>query len=148
MKYQLKKFSNLLIFIPFFLLSSPAKAQFNVTPIAREAIHPDKEGFLYALPLNTVCVEIMVDKTETTKGPFSDFAAKYLGLHDVGKTDVTRYAIRKAEINIMAEPDPEQVYFIEFNKKSKAEIILALSDDGIISGFSQEIGRASCRERV
>ena len=137
MKFQFKNYSYFLLLIPFFLLSLEARAQFNVTSIAKEPIHPDKEGFVYALPRNTICVEITVDKTETLKGPYSDFAAKYLGLHQVGKADITRYAIRKAEINILAEPDPEQVYFIEFDKKSKTEISLALSEDGIISGFSQ-----------
>ncbi len=67
MKFQLKKYSYSLLFLSFFLFSFGARAQFNVTPIAKGAIHPEKEGFVYALPRNTVCVEIMVDRTETVK---------------------------------------------------------------------------------
>lgn len=137
MKFQFKKFSFPLFLISFFLLSFAARAQFNVTPVAKGTIHPDKEGFVYALPRNTLCVELTVDRTETLKGPYADFASKYLGLHNVDKADIIRYAIRKADIEILAEPDPDQIYFIEFDKKSKAEISLALSEDGIISGFSQ-----------
>ena len=137
MKFQIKKYSYPLLLIPFFLFSPGAWAQFNVTPLAKGAIHPEKEGFVYALPRNTVCVELTVDKTETFKGPFADFASKYLGLQQVSKADLTRYAIRKAQINLLVEPDPDQVFFIEFDKKSKAEISLSLSEDGIISGFSQ-----------
>ena len=139
MKPLLKKYSYLLLLIPFFMYSFAARAQFNVTPLAKGAIHPEKEGFVYALPRNTVCVELTVDKTETFKGPFADFASKYLGLHNVNKADFSRYAIRKAEVNLLAGPDPDQVYFIEFDKKSKAEISLALTEDGIISGFSQVV---------
>lgn len=137
MTFQFKKYSYLLLLIPFLLLSIEAGAQYNVISIVKEAIHPEKEGFVYALPMSTICVEITVDRTETVKGPYSDFAAKYLGLQQVAKADITRYAIRKAEINVLAEPDPEQVYFIEFDKKSKTEISLALSENGIIRGFSQ-----------
>lgn len=139
MKFQFKKSCYSLLFISFFLFSFAAQAQFNVTALSKGGIHPEKEGFVYALPRNTVCVEITVDKTETFKGPFSDFAAKYLGLHNVDKADITRYAIRKAEIKILAEPDPDQIYFIEIDKKSNAEISLSLSEDGIISGFSQVV---------
>ena len=139
MNFQLKNYSYSFLFLSFFLFSFGARAQFNVTPIAKGAIHPEKEGFVYALPRNTVSVEITVDRTETFKGPYADFASKYLGLHQVAKADIIRYAIRKADINVIAEPDPDQVYFIEFNKKSKTEISLALSEDGIISGFSQVV---------
>ncbi len=55
------------------------------------------------------------------------------------KADITRYAIRKVEINVIAEPDSDQLYFIEFDKKAKSELSLALTEDGIISGFSQVV---------
>lgn len=140
MKSFVEKYSHWLIIVTIVCFSIEARAQFNVYPIAKSAINPAKEGFVYALPRNTISVNISVEKSEIFKGPFADFAGKYLGLQNVVKEDVTRFAIRGVEVNVGAEPDPGQLYFIEFDKKSKGvEIGLALSEQGIISGFSQVV---------
>ncbi len=138
MKSFVEKHSHWLIIFPFICFSFVARAQFNVYPVDKAAVAPAKEGFVYSLPRNTISVNISVEKSEIFKGPFADFAGKYLGLQNVVKEDVTRYAIKGVEVNVGAEADPDQLYFIEFDKKSKgAEIGLALSEQGIISGFSQ-----------
>jgi hypothetical protein len=147
-KSFLEKHSHWLLIVPLVCFSFVARAQFNVYPLAKAAIDPEKDGFIYALPRNTISITISVGKSEIFKGPFADFAGKYLGLQNVVKEDVTRYAIKGVEVNVGAEPDPDQLYFIEFDKKSKgAEIGLALSEQGIISGFSQ-VMRSKGKEEV
>lgn len=140
MKSFVEKHSHWLIIVPLVCFSFVARAQFNVYPLAKTTIDPAKDGLVYALPRNTISITISVEKLEIFKGPFADFADKYLGLQNVVKEDVTRFAIQGVEVNVGAEPDPDQLFFIEFDKKYKgSEIGLALSEQGIISGFSQVV---------
>jgi hypothetical protein len=140
MKSFFGKYSHWLIMVSILCFSYGARAQFNVYPLAGTTINPAAEGLIYALPRNTVTVTISVEKSEIFKGPFADFAGKYLGLQNVVNADAVRYSIKGVDLSIGAEPDPGQLYFIEFDKKAKgAEIGLVLSEKGILSGFSQVV---------
>jgi len=121
----------------FFINIHGSRAQFNVISVSQGKLNPEKEGILYALPLNTVCVEISLVKTETFKGPFADYAMKYLGLTNVNRENSVKHAIAGIKASLQAEPDPNHLYFIESGKQSKgSEISIALTEKGIISGFS------------
>ena len=139
MKLSLENLAKYLIFSLLFFSFSESKAQLNVIPFSKGILTPEMDGIIYSLPQNIVCVEISVVKTELFKGPFADFAAKYLGLTRVNAENVTRYSIDNVTVTMLAEPDPEQQYFVALNPKSKqdSQITLALTENGIISGFSE-----------
>lgn len=139
MKLSLENFAKYLVFSLLFFHFTELKAQLNVIPFSKGVISPEMDGIIYSLPRNIVCVEISVVKTELFKGPYADYAAKYLGLTRVNAENVTRYSIDNVAVTVLAEPDPEQQYFIALNPKSKqgTAINMALSENGIISGFSE-----------
>lgn len=139
MKLSLENLAKYLIFSLLFFSFTESKAQLNVIPFSKGILSPELDGIIYSLPRNIVCVEISVVKTELVKGPFADFALKYLGLAKINNENVARYSIDNVVVSMLAEPDPEQQYFVALNPKSKqdSQITLALTENGIISGFSE-----------
>lgn len=138
MKPVAVKHSLLFFFLLFFSANQNLRAQYNVVPVSQQMPDPEKEGILYALPLNIVSVDISVTKTEYFKGPFADYAMKYLGLSNVIRENSVKYAINHVNTGLLADPDPSHLYFIQFDNKSKGkEISIALTEKGIISGFTE-----------
>ena len=105
-----------------------------------------RDGFYYALPRNYIRLEILVDKTEEIRGPYAEFANKYLGLSNVITNNSVSYKISGFTVTTIAEPDPGSFYFVTFSpaglKKAKA-MNLALSEAGLImntSGMPDSLG--------
>jgi hypothetical protein len=84
-----------------------------------------------------VKIEVKIDRIENYKGPYADFALRYLGLKNVVSENSIDYRISGISITTYPEPDPEQYYFVELGEKaSKGEKagLLSLSDAGIFLG--------------
>ncbi len=120
----------------FFLLIFGIKAQINVTKIGSTGIQPESEGLFYALPQTVIQVDIVVNKTQKIKGPFSEFADQMLGLSQVTLVNSTEYELKDIRLRTFNEPDPTEYYFIQVpaKQKDKKAIELFLSSDGIITG--------------
>ncbi|MEI7897667.1 MAG: DUF4831 family protein [bacterium] len=115
--------------------------QINVLRIDNNAAPQTKEGIFYSLPRTVVKVEVKIDRAENYKGPYADFALRFLGLKNVIVANTIDYKISDITITTYPEPDPDQYYFIELGDKiSKGEKagMLSLSDAGIILGTLQE----------
>lgn len=128
-------------FLALFLLSfASVSAQFNVVPFSKGQIAPETDGVFYFLPRNTVVVEIEVIKTETFKGPYADYAGKYLGLTKVNNENSTKYSLGQVNTRLQAEPDPAQLYFISLDPKAAKgkSLSISLTNHGIISGFAMK----------
>lgn len=120
------------------LWSAGAFAQLNVVRIDNNSVPQTKDGVFYALPRTVVKVAVRIDRVENYKGPYSDFAMKYLGLKNVIGANSIDFRISDITITTYAEPDPDQYYFIEMGAKggSKAEKagLLTLTESGLIVG--------------
>ncbi|MCK9220427.1 MAG: DUF4831 family protein [Bacteroidales bacterium] len=126
---------SLLVFL--ILSTFGAQSQINVFHIDNNAIPPTKEGIFYALPRTVVHVEVKIDRTENYKGPYSDYALRFLGLKNVITANSTTYKINDINMTTYPEPDPDQYYFVELGDKlSKGDKsgLLSLSEDGIFLG--------------
>ncbi len=68
--------------------------------------------FIYNLPATTLCVEIKIKQTQSFKGPYSDFAQKFLGLNSgsVIKRNSIYYEITGVEFSQFETPDSSQWY--------------------------------------
>jgi len=124
-------------FLAFPIFSSVLFGQINVVKIDEEAIPLSSEGIFYSLPRTVVKIDVTLEKTENYKGPYADFAFRYLGLKNVIEANSIDYRISDIQITTYPEPDPEQYYFIEFGEKlSKGEqaSLLNLSSTGVILG--------------
>ncbi len=122
-------------------IQSGCKPVMNVTRVSGTKAPSNKEGYYYALPRNYIKIDVVVNKTEQLKGPYAEFAEKYLGLTNVIKTNSTSYEINEMKLSTYTEPDPQQFYFVEMNKcslkKSKA-FEMALTEAGLMVGSDFE----------
>ncbi len=124
--------SFLLILVSLFGFS-----QINVIHIDNNTAPLDKEGLFYALPRTTIKIEVSIDKIENYKGPYSDYALKYLGLKNVVTANAVEYKITDMKVLTSPQPDPDQYYFVDLGgklSKSEKENMLAFTESGLIIG--------------
>jgi hypothetical protein len=72
----------------------------------------NKPGFYYSLPQTVLKVDVTVRKTYLNKGPYAEYAEKYLGITNIIKQDNVRYDILDARISSFPQRDPDQCYFV------------------------------------
>jgi len=126
-------------------------AQVTVYHVDESLNVKDKNGVFYALPQTLIKVEISVIKTEHYAGPYSEFAGKYLDLEDVATNDYDEYAIIDVKLTNLAEPDPDQYYFAEFDEKTLKEdeaILFSLSEAGLASGINGTVSKKDIKESM
>lgn len=134
----MKKYLALILLISL-LLGCRTSQQFNVVPVSdmQEAKEKKekKEGLYYALPRTHITVDVQVIKKQTFRGPFAEYASKYLGLDNVILQNETNYKIRDIKISTFFEPDPEQFYFVGFPEKGtevQQNLMMELTETGLI----------------
>jgi len=123
--------------IMYSIISCSVFAQINVVRIDNNAAPQTKEGIFYSLPRTVVKIDVKIDRIENYKGPYADFALRFLGLKNVVPANSIDYSISSISITTYPEPDPDQYYFVEMGDKiSKGETagLLSLSDAGVILG--------------
>jgi hypothetical protein len=136
------------------LILKASQAQFSVEPFDPTTADPAKDGIIYSLPRNVLRIEIDVVKKEEFKGPYSQYSTRLLGLTDVIQENTISFSLGDVRISSYAEPDPRLTYFIDLGNKSKkaASMLLSLSDEGYITGFSEvqnaDQGKAKARQPV
>jgi len=127
--------------VMYSIISCSVFAQINVVRIDNNAAPQTKEGIFYALPRTVVKIDVKIDRVENYKGPYADFALRFLGLKNVVPANSIDYSISSISITTYPEPDPDQYYFVEMGDKiSKGETtaLLSLSDAGVILGTIQD----------
>ena len=124
------------------LMSWTVFAQINVVRIDNNAAPQTREGIFYSLPRTVVKIDVKIDRIENYKGPYSDFALRFLGLKNVIPANTIDYKISDIIITTYPEPDPDQYYFVELEDKDSRGGehggILSLNDAGIILGTFSE----------
>jgi len=116
-------------------------SQVNVFRVDNNAMPQTGEGCFYSLPRTVVKIEVTIDKIENYKGPYADYALRYLGLKNVVFANSVDYKISDISITTYPEPDPDQYYFIELGEKiSKGDktAMLILNNAGLILGTLPE----------
>ncbi|MFC2101432.1 DUF4831 family protein [Bacteroidota bacterium] len=114
-----------------------AQGQISVYHIDPSSVPVSQEGIFYALPRTVVNIEVIIDRVERYKGPYAEYALRYLGLQNVVAANSVQYKISGIKITTSAEPDPDQYYFVLMGEKlSKTEKagLLSLNETGLILG--------------
>jgi hypothetical protein len=117
------------------LLPLAASSQVNVIHLSDSKAVSDKDGIIYSLPRTVINVSLVVNKIQKTKGPYAEFADKYLGLTSVISNNSIDYELKEISLTYTEEPDPEQFYFVELGNKSSGKnksIELYLSEAGLL----------------
>lgn len=123
-------FSLFLVF-----MACPMIAQFSVSQAAAGSKHTETPGFFYALPRTVFKINLIVEKNERIKGPYSEFAQRMLGIEDAIKQDESLYAIRDIIVSTVTEPDPKALFFVEFDERSSRDtrsLVFELLGTGVI----------------
>jgi len=123
----------------FFL--NPGFSQINVFHIDNNSTPSGKEGVFYSLPRTVIRIDVNIDRIENYKGPYSEYAMKYLGLKNVVMANSVEYKIIGMTVTTSQQPDPDQYYFLELaGKLSKDEQagLLSLTESGLILGTIPE----------
>lgn len=127
--------------IACFFIQPGVFGQINVYRIDKNTVTTGKDGVYYSLPRTVIKVNVTLDRIENYKGPYAEYALKYLGLKNVVAANSVEYIINNIKVTTSAEPDPDQYYFIEFGDKiSKGEKagLFLLSESGLIVGTIPE----------
>ncbi|MGM0612780.1 MAG: DUF4831 family protein [Bacteroidota bacterium] len=113
---------------------------YNVVPVSEiEENEKSGEGLYYALPRTRIIVDVQVKKTMKYRGPYADYASKYLGLDNVTKENKSSFDIQDINISTIYEADPEQFYFVELNEENNQgarNLMLELTESGIIANVN------------
>jgi hypothetical protein len=113
--------------------------QVEVSSVTGNSTDFNYDGYFYSLPRTGIKVDIIVNKTQKIKGPYAEFADKYLGLSQVITLNSTEYEVAAIRLSTFTEPDPAQHYFVRYTGKEKDRkpIELFLSAKGILVGVNE-----------
>jgi len=116
--------------------SLQAAAQVSVVKVGSEIIDPMSDGLFYSLPRTVIKVDLVVSKITNVRGPYAEFADKYLGLSQVVMTNSTEYSLSEIRLSSYEESDPSEYYFVKVPEKSKSRqaVELSLSQLGTLVG--------------
>ncbi|MCX6243457.1 MAG: DUF4831 family protein [Bacteroidetes bacterium] len=128
----------LLLIVFFMAVSLPSVfSQINVFHIDNSTLETGREGVFYSLPRTVIKIDVTIDRIENYKGPYSEYALKYLGLKNVVMTNSVEYKITDMNVTTSQQPDPDQYYFLELRggmSKGDKSSLLSFTESGLILG--------------
>lgn len=90
-------------------------------------------GFVYALPRTALMIDVDVVRTTQIKGPYADFAKKYLSINNVINAENTYWEIADINVSTYQEADPNHIYTVNTNdQKMYFDNFFKLTKQGLI----------------
>ena len=115
-------------------------AQIRVIDVKNGQIDSEVQGVFYSLPQTYLTFDVNFDVTIQKRGPYYQFANKYLGINNAIFADAEHYEIGEIFVSLFSRPDPEQFYFVEYSERTKKDelsVLLTLSESGFIVGVNE-----------
>lgn len=140
--------ARIALVVTMFFVTFACKAQFHTVAVKKSMPDIKAEGIFYSLSRNVIKIDVTIEKTSRYKGPYADYAQKYLGINNVITENKSTYDLELVNLTVMAERDPEHTYFIEIPSKSKSLPPLALqfNEEGVLGGMQFNISENSSRQ--
>lgn len=139
-----------IIFSGFFM--KQGFSQINVFHIDNNSSITSKEGVFYSLPRTVIRIDVEIDRIENYKGPYSEYALKYLGLKNVVLANSVEYKIMGMKVTTSQQPDPDQYYFLELPSKlsrNQQAGLLSFTESGLILGsIPQKVDTLTKEEKI
>lgn len=100
----------------------------------------NEEGIFYYLPQNIIRIDFEVEQTKNIKGKYCNYAKEVLSTDDYIKDNKTHYSIKKINISTLTETDPNMLFFVKVDEKTKENpsINFNITNDGIIKSFGYD----------
>ncbi len=132
------KFKNLLLLFIFQSVFLIGFSQIKVYRVGNSNVVNYKDGIFYSLPRTLLKVDVIAELKEDIPGPLHAYAEKYMGLGEVIQSQKSSYKIKEVRISTFSQPDPEQSFFVQIDKKSKESksLNLSLTKSGIIKSVN------------
>jgi hypothetical protein len=108
-----------------------------VTGVTKNNI-PKKTGYYYSLPQTGIKVDVTVRQSNLTKGPYSDYAEKYLGLTNIIRKDKVSYEIADVRISSFTHKDPDHFYFVRNISClwKKNPLLVSFNENGMLNSIN------------
>lgn len=108
--------------------------QWNVSAQKRRTLETPST-VIYALPQTVIKLDVTAEKTILKRGPFAEYANKYLGITDVVSANGVEWKLKTINASSVGEVDPEQYHKLTTSVDYEPSLI-ALSPTGLIKGFN------------
>lgn len=135
----MKKILTLLVIIICFVTEAEITTAQSIQVMKADGTvqEVNAEGIFYNLGKSQLIIDVQVTKIERIKGPYAEFAGKYLGLTNVITQNATSYELNSISVRSVNIPDPEQYYYVipgDKGGKVASGFLLELSESGILLG--------------
>lgn len=135
-----KRNTLILLVLAIFIAGCSSHKPLTVIHVTELEAGHSRQGYFYALPRNAVVIDITVLKDEHIPGPFAQYAEKLLSLEDVVTRQTQQFSIQEVTFTRLAEPDPNQFYFVEAEPDELGNMPFSLhvTENGIITSVNAE----------
>jgi hypothetical protein len=117
------------IYSAVLLLSITAcKPTYNVLHVTNET-SSNEQGVFYYLPKTTLVIDVEITKVNYIPGPYATYSEQFLGYTGIQQKS-SLYEIRNIVITDVAEPDENQLYYIE--TKNKFSSLFEMEENGLL----------------
>lgn len=124
-----------LLFIIFAFSTLYADAQY-LTTHAKNIDCKEVAGVYYYLPRNTMKIQFTIQETRQYIGPFAEYAQTLLGTNDYIREEKNNFEIKNVSVETMSETDPNAVFFVYNDEKSKEQNFnFSFDGNGVICGY-------------
>lgn len=98
-------------------------------------------GVIYSLPRTGIRVMVEVSQEKFFRGPYSEFALKYLGIKNAPASDAEIWKITDLKMETFGEPDPAEMH----KATGAVASMLSLSDNGVLIGINSSVKGESAK---
>jgi len=133
MKHNSKYFHLLVIFVIFTACSKQYYSVHSMQEVSKEI---SKNGLFYYLPQTNLQLEVLVEKIDKIKGPYSAYAGKLLGLTNTITENSSTYSIIGMKLHTQTEANSNQIYYISLSNKQKKQLSLQLNEQGLLRSIN------------
>jgi hypothetical protein len=99
--------------------------------------HPGEYTLIYSIPKTTLRITVEATREITKRGPYHQFAERYLGIAGVPVQDLNKWRIDNIRIDSYQEADPEQYYILRTNDRHVTNFF-TLNAEGFILPLNQK----------
>jgi len=123
---------NCLYLVVIVAALSSCKPTYNVLHVTNETSSKE-QGVFYYLPKTTLVIDVEITKTNYIPGPYAAYAEQFLGYSGIQQKS-SLYEMRNIVMTDVAEPDENQLYYVETQKKFSS--LFEMEENGLLRNIN------------